>query len=466
MAWRFRKSVKLFPGIKFNLSKSGISTTVGVRGASVTFGPKGTYLNTGIPGTGIYAREKISGGGTCESCDNNYFLSDNSASEHDKPNAYSDYFLVSAKGIEIHIFESLYYLVILIAFIAPIVGFVIYTFSDWWMFFCCLFVDFVQLVCFAFLDNSDSNLNEKYAYKLKWVREDTERIAIKQITGHKFRETLAIAIVVLNLFPLLAMNSSFMRNFTYRKCYDGGIIVLFMTIIMVVLWVSFYTQERNMAKCLRALVMPLFKGADKGRKENVKLSFSDICIGEKIKNAQEEKMVLMDIFENYKSYKTRGYINVNEKKHTYDCIINCINDVVISIEVVFAKDIAQELYLLYTTKYGIPKEKNVKDYEKPFCRSWNYSNQRIVYQYQIFCKYLNNQHVLIKNVKIDYIDNDGYRELKKITKRMLQKKNEEKIEKHRKQLLIQEQQNKEQRLKVEAEEQQKKELRMKESKQI
>lgn len=60
MAWRFRKSVKLFPGVRLNISKRGVSTTVGVRGASVNFSKRGTYLNTGIPGTGLYNRQKIS----------------------------------------------------------------------------------------------------------------------------------------------------------------------------------------------------------------------------------------------------------------------------------------------------------------------------------------------------------------------------------------------------------------------
>jgi hypothetical protein len=62
MALRFRKRVKVFPGFYVNLSGSGISTTVGVKGASINFSSKGTYLNTGIPGTGLYSREKIGGG--------------------------------------------------------------------------------------------------------------------------------------------------------------------------------------------------------------------------------------------------------------------------------------------------------------------------------------------------------------------------------------------------------------------
>lgn len=68
MAFRFRKSFKIAPGVRINLSKSGVSTTVGGKGASVNFGKNGTYLNTGIPGTGLYSREKISGGfGSSES---------------------------------------------------------------------------------------------------------------------------------------------------------------------------------------------------------------------------------------------------------------------------------------------------------------------------------------------------------------------------------------------------------------
>lgn len=58
---RFRKRLKVFPGFYLNFSKSGISSTLGVNGASVNFSKKGTYLNTGIPGTGIYDRQRIGG---------------------------------------------------------------------------------------------------------------------------------------------------------------------------------------------------------------------------------------------------------------------------------------------------------------------------------------------------------------------------------------------------------------------
>lgn len=67
MAWNYRKRIKIAPGVHVNLSKGGISTSVGPKGAKVTFGKGGTYLNKSIPGTGLYSREKISGNGTSNS---------------------------------------------------------------------------------------------------------------------------------------------------------------------------------------------------------------------------------------------------------------------------------------------------------------------------------------------------------------------------------------------------------------
>jgi len=59
MAWKFRKRLTLFPGFRINLSKSGLSATVGIRGLSVNLGRNGAFLNTGLPGTGIYDRKRI-----------------------------------------------------------------------------------------------------------------------------------------------------------------------------------------------------------------------------------------------------------------------------------------------------------------------------------------------------------------------------------------------------------------------
>jgi len=45
-----------------NLSGGGVSWSLGPRGASVGIGRRGTHLNTGIPGTGLYSRQRLSGG--------------------------------------------------------------------------------------------------------------------------------------------------------------------------------------------------------------------------------------------------------------------------------------------------------------------------------------------------------------------------------------------------------------------
>lgn len=59
MAIRFRKTKKILPGVKLNLSKSGVSVTAGVKGASINIGKDGVYRNLGIPGTGISKRDKL-----------------------------------------------------------------------------------------------------------------------------------------------------------------------------------------------------------------------------------------------------------------------------------------------------------------------------------------------------------------------------------------------------------------------
>jgi hypothetical protein len=59
LGFRFQSRLKLFPGVRLNFSRGGISTTIGVRGAGVTLGKKGAYVNLGIPGTGLSYRERI-----------------------------------------------------------------------------------------------------------------------------------------------------------------------------------------------------------------------------------------------------------------------------------------------------------------------------------------------------------------------------------------------------------------------
>lgn len=59
MGFRFQKRITLFPGLRLNLSKSGVSMSAGPRGASVTVGKNGVYGNVGIPGSGLSWRERL-----------------------------------------------------------------------------------------------------------------------------------------------------------------------------------------------------------------------------------------------------------------------------------------------------------------------------------------------------------------------------------------------------------------------
>ena len=55
MGLRFRKSIKIAPGLKINLNKKSISATVGTKGAHYTVNSNGKRTaSVGIPGTGIY----------------------------------------------------------------------------------------------------------------------------------------------------------------------------------------------------------------------------------------------------------------------------------------------------------------------------------------------------------------------------------------------------------------------------
>jgi hypothetical protein len=60
MGFRFRRSIKLAPGIRLNLSKYGVSASIGRRGATVNISGKGTKATVGIPGTGVSYSENLS----------------------------------------------------------------------------------------------------------------------------------------------------------------------------------------------------------------------------------------------------------------------------------------------------------------------------------------------------------------------------------------------------------------------
>ena len=53
------KSLKITSGLKLNIGKKSISTTIGKRGFSINTGTNGTFVNITIPHTGIRCRKKL-----------------------------------------------------------------------------------------------------------------------------------------------------------------------------------------------------------------------------------------------------------------------------------------------------------------------------------------------------------------------------------------------------------------------
>ena len=53
MPVRIRKSFNLFPGVKVNMSKGGMSITVGGKGFHLNFSKRGVRQTVGLPGSGI-----------------------------------------------------------------------------------------------------------------------------------------------------------------------------------------------------------------------------------------------------------------------------------------------------------------------------------------------------------------------------------------------------------------------------
>ena len=60
MGFRFRKSLRILPGLRLNITRRGVSANIGVRGANVHVGSQGAYVNVGLPGTGVSYRERLS----------------------------------------------------------------------------------------------------------------------------------------------------------------------------------------------------------------------------------------------------------------------------------------------------------------------------------------------------------------------------------------------------------------------
>jgi Protein of unknown function (DUF4236) len=62
VGWRFRKSVKILPGVRLNFGKGGFtSTTLGGRWLKTNVSGRGVKHTVGVPGTGVSYQTDLGG---------------------------------------------------------------------------------------------------------------------------------------------------------------------------------------------------------------------------------------------------------------------------------------------------------------------------------------------------------------------------------------------------------------------
>ncbi|MFB1068306.1 DUF4236 domain-containing protein [Vibrio diabolicus] len=71
MGFKFRKRIKIAPGLHINVSKSGVSTSIGKPGATVNIGKKGGKATVGIPGSGLSYSQNLTGSGNLKEVSSN-----------------------------------------------------------------------------------------------------------------------------------------------------------------------------------------------------------------------------------------------------------------------------------------------------------------------------------------------------------------------------------------------------------
>ena len=60
--FRFRKTISILPGVRVNLSKTGVSGSVGGHGATLNVGHGKENITLGVPGTGLSYRTPATNG--------------------------------------------------------------------------------------------------------------------------------------------------------------------------------------------------------------------------------------------------------------------------------------------------------------------------------------------------------------------------------------------------------------------
>lgn len=428
MGWNFRKSVKVFPGFKLNFSKSGISGTVGIRGASVTVGPKGVYANASIPGTGIYKRQKISGRETSSKDNSNYLLNTDLNS---KKFYITTYPLIFGDSIRMPVLRPTYYIPYILSLVLPIVALflgLVFRFS-WWI----LPINIIQLLCWWYCYKTVN----WYFYGYEWYtgKLELEYKANQVIKSHWKRFVLALSIILLN-FIIFCFCFFYMVTELDVSSSFVFFIFLCVCIFMFFAWYPLASDDKYFAKEWDELIIPVNEKADKNRNFDNNLKFNNIIIGDYAKNYFSGGWVKVDEFDDYQVYFVQKDIVVHEVNLKCDCFIHCIGEKIGFVEVTHflekentveneqtQKEIVKNIYSLFVTKYGLPKEKKVKYFNFRFTRTWNFLNQRVVFQHRMFEERTEESYLgVVHQVKINYVDNKLYKSMKDLWRIEYQKR--------------------------------------------
>lgn len=59
MGLRFRRVMRIAPGLRLRLGNQGPSLSIGPRGANLNISRRGLHSHAGIPGSGVYHRQSL-----------------------------------------------------------------------------------------------------------------------------------------------------------------------------------------------------------------------------------------------------------------------------------------------------------------------------------------------------------------------------------------------------------------------
>ena len=122
MGLRFRKSIKIAPGLKINLNKNSVSATIGTKGAHYTVNSKGKKtVSAGIPGTGISYVKTVGGSKQAPPAYNTPKHYSGSSSNNMPPNNHDDTVWYKRTG----------WIVFWLVFFFPVGLFLMWKYSNW-----------------------------------------------------------------------------------------------------------------------------------------------------------------------------------------------------------------------------------------------------------------------------------------------------------------------------------------------